>query len=389
MTWLLLLPLAWLSAVALLLLAWRRPLLALWREPVFKAPVLIVESDDWGAGPASQAAALDRIAAVLARHRDQRGRPARMTLALVLAAPEPRLAGYRTLADGSFRPVLEAIHAGINAGVFAPQLHGMTHFWPDSLLAAASRPEVAAWLDRPGVSESLPSALQSRWVDASVLPSRPHPREEVERAAAAEVALYASLFGSPPQVVVPPTFVWNETVEAAWARAGVALVITPGRRLTGRDAAGAPAFADRSMRNGEAGAGGVRYLVRDEYFEPRDGQRPEQALAALARKTARGRPCLLETHRWNFLAETGGDLDSALAALDELHGRALAAYPGLRFSDPAELLRALRAGDPDWIERSVRGRFTIWLVRAAELPRFGRLARLFGLFLPFNLPRPS
>jgi hypothetical protein len=45
-------------ALALLLLLWlgvllafAAPLAARWREPVFKYPVLMIESDDWGAGP--------------------------------------------------------------------------------------------------------------------------------------------------------------------------------------------------------------------------------------------------------------------------------------------------------------------------------------------------
>jgi hypothetical protein len=231
----------------------------------------------------------------------------------------------------------------------------------------------------PNYTEALPSPLQSRWVDASVLPSRPLDRSAVEAAVADEVGLYRALFGSAPEVVVPPTFVWTEAVESAWAAAGVQVVVTPGRRLTCRDAEGRPACADKTMRNGERGAGDLVYLVRDDYFEPALGHTPEQALAALRRKSALGRPCLLETHRSNFLVATGRDPATALTALDDLYERALVDFPRLRFASCAELARAIRDADPAWIARDGRQRFTIWLQRIASVPRFGKLARVLGL----------
>jgi hypothetical protein len=386
MTFLFAVLLAWLALAAVLLFAWRGHLLALWREPAFRAPILIVESDDWGAGPLAQADALAALAAGLSRHHDAEGRPARMTLGLILASPNPGMVGRVTLADIAQRPILEAVLAGRGQGVFAPQLHGMEHFWPDAVRAAArEQPEVRAWLAAPDLAERLPSPLQSRWTDASRLPSRPHDRLAVEIAVAEETTLYARLFGAPPEVVVPPTFVWTRDVEAAWAAAGVRVIVTPGRRLTARDGAGKPAGVDRDMRNGERGEGDVLYLVRDDYFEPVFGHRPDQALAALARKTALARPCLLETHRSNFLAAAGGDPAAALAALDELYTRALRDFPALRFASCAELGRAIRTGDPAWIEQERRRRFTIWLRRAAVLPRFGKAARRSGLLPLLNL----
>jgi len=55
------------------LLAFAAPLAARWREPVLRQPVLVIESDDWGAGPLAQADALRRLAASLQRVRDGSG----------------------------------------------------------------------------------------------------------------------------------------------------------------------------------------------------------------------------------------------------------------------------------------------------------------------------
>jgi len=373
--------LAWLAVVAGLLVAWRSSLLALWREPVFKFPVLIVESDDWGAGPLAQADALGAIAAVLARHRDKVGRHPVMTLALVLAIPKPGMASLETLADESQRANLDAILAGREQGVFALQLHGMTHFWPDAVIATAQvREDVRSWQVEPILTERLPSHLQSRWINAAELPSQPLDPEKVNKAVHDETSCFAGLFGGVPEVVVPPTFVWTQDVEAAWAAQGVRVVITPGCRFTMRDAQGLPAGIDRRMLNGGQGAGEARYLVRDDYFEPMLGHRSEHALAALSDKSALGRPCLLETHRSNFLAEAGGNPEASIGELDKLYSLALRTFPDLRFVSSAELGRAMRTGDSVWIEQHHGRRFATWLRRAAKLPRFGKLARLVGLF---------
>lgn len=374
--------LAWLLAVVILLFVHRRTLRALWREPMLRHPVLIVESDDWGAGPQEQAPALSAIVALLARHRDITGRPPVMTVALILALPELHQAEHlRRLDAPEFAPILDALRAGIAQGMLAPQLHGMTHFWPPALArAGATQAEVTAWLAAPELTEQLPSPLQSRWTDAAELPSKALDADAIRAAATAEVATYAAILGSPARVVVPPTFVWNATVEAAWATAGIDIVITPGRRLTGRDAAGAPSGIDKWMRNAEPASGQAIYLVRDDYFEPKRGHRPEQAVTALARKYALGRPCLLETHRDNFLACAGGDRTASLAALDALYTQAQAAFPELRYLSSAELGYALRDGDAHWIETCPRRRRAIYLRRCAEIPRFARLARYLGLF---------
>ena len=239
-----LLPVFWLGATGSLLIYYRRDLWALWREPMLRDPVMIIESDDWGAGPvAAQATALNRLAEVLSRYRDQNGRHPVMTLALVLAVPDGRAISldgqYHRLQldDPLFAPVLQAIERGRAAGVFALQLHGMEHYWPAALMAS-SDPAVKAWLtaEPPGTTEKLPSPLQSRWVDAAVLPSRPLEPAVVEAAVKEETGLYQCLFGEPPRVAVPPTFVWTETVERAWARAGVECVVTPGLRSACRNA---------------------------------------------------------------------------------------------------------------------------------------------------------
>lgn len=374
------------------LLAFAGPLAARWREPVLRHPVLIIESDDWGAGPLAQADALTRLAALLQRIRDSSGRPALMTLGVVLEVPDgDRIAASNCteyhalpLTDPRFDAVRAAIQSGIQAGVFAPQLHGQCHYWPPALLAAAQdNPAVRDWLTaaEPAATEDLPSPLQSRWVDASSLPSHALSPDAIQQAAAAETAGYRVVFGSAPQVAVATTFVWNDTVEAAWAPAGVEAVITPGRRATCRNAAGQPGCVDVTMLTGERSLAGQTYLVRDVYFEPALGHAPQRLADGLQARTRQGRACLVETHRFNFLQAP----DASLATLETGLRAALASCPDLRFASPLELARAIRQRDPAWIETRLPLRLAAWRARLEEIPRFRRLSRLSGLALPLAL----
>jgi hypothetical protein len=380
-----LLPFIWLGVVGSVLLYYHRDLWAVWREPVLRYPVMIIESDDWGAGPVEpQANALNCLADILSRYQDQNGRHPVMTLALVLAVPDGLAISrdgqyHRRLLDHSlFEPVRQAIERGRGAGVFALQLHGLEHFWPAGLMASTD-PAVRAWLtaDKPGTTEKLPSHLQSRWVDASVLPSLPLGPVVVAEAVYEEARLYERIFGEKPRVAVPPTFVWTAEVERAWATQGVEFVVTPGLRSACRNASGIPDCDSGPFRNGEQGDG-VTYLVRDDYFEPERGHRAERGLEALIRKTGQGRACLLETHRSNFIGE-GAVAKGAINEIDRLLGFAISHDSRLRFMSTEELGCAIRHNDANWIDHRIRPRFLAWLKRIKEIRGFSRLSRVTGL----------
>lgn len=370
----------------------RGTLTAFWREPVLKRPALVIESDDWGAGPVEQSERLARIAAILDSYADAEGRKPVMTLGLVLrVADGARIVSnglrryyYKSLDEAEFAPTLAAIRSGAEGGVFAPQLHGAEHYWPASLLAAArSDATVASWLAGAEIpsTEELPAALQSRWIDATGLPSRPLPAEEIGPAARDEAATFRAILGRPPAVAVPPTFIWDDAVEIAWAEAGVRFVVTPGRRYRTRGADGAPSAADRTVLNGDRGAAGITYLVRDDYFEPARGHKAERAFAALVAKTRVGRPTLLETHRANFLGE-GATADAAIAELDRLLAMALRAFPGLVFLSTEALALHLCRRDSWLVEHGLAARLHIWLRRLWRVARLRKLAWLTGAVVP-------
>jgi hypothetical protein len=389
--------LTWLLVQIALLFVYRHSLATSWREPVLRYPVLVFESDDWGAGPLEQAQALDALRQILKGHRDQSGRYPVMTLGLILSTADTQAMRVAkqpayiriTLDHVNFEPVLTALRTGINEGVFAPQLHGLEHYWPPAVIAAARTDvQVDEWLKTDGIalSEDLPPRLQSRWIDAASLPSQLLSEAEIYAAVAEEVKVYMQIFGSKPAIAVPTTFVWSDVVESAWAAHGVSCIITPGTRYESRDGQGRPSGNGKVILNGERGQGDVMYLVRNNYFEPKLGHRAEKGLDALALQTACGRPTLLETHRFNFLGNPAQS-KAALAELDRLLAEARADYSELRFLSSQDIANAIASKDKSMIVSAPRARVHAWLARISQMSRFWKLARFTGLTVPLWILR--
>ena len=80
--------LAILVAWAAVLWAYRDSLRRLWREPMLRDPVVIIESDDWGPGPADHVEALTAVIDTLKAFQDSAGRHPVMTIGLLLGIPD-------------------------------------------------------------------------------------------------------------------------------------------------------------------------------------------------------------------------------------------------------------------------------------------------------------
>ena len=378
------------TAWSLLISAYARRLLADWREPVLALPVMIVESDDWGPGPPMDAVRLQEIADVLRQFHDSLGSPPVVTLGVVLAVPSRdglassglRQYNPQALDAPAYATICHVLLAGRDAGVFPLQLHGMEHFWPPALLQVTERESaVRSFLNAEnGVQrhEALPSHLQARWIDASRLPSVALNREAVERAVAEETACFARVFGAAARVAVPVTFTWTAEVEAAWARHGIRVVVSPGTRYIGRDEQARPIGDGSILRNGDIGAGGIVYVVRDIYFEPALGHRAERTLQEIRAHHRLGRPALLEMHRFNFTGDAT-QAENSLAELRYLLQGALTTIPDLRFISTEELAAAMITRDPALIDLHLAARVRAFVLRAATQPRLRKLAWISGL----------
>ena len=206
----------------------------------------------------------------------------------------------------------------------------------------------------------------------------------MQQAAREEVDIFRDIFGNAPFVAVPPTFIWNQDVENAWAAAGVGVIVTPGARFESRDGKGRPADRKGLIYNGQSGENNIIYLVRDVYFEPSRGHTASQAFDALRAKTRLGRPALFETHRFNFLGSEEKRKQS-LAELEGLLRMAVENYPDLAFLSSGKLAMVLKNRSPKWVDLRFRRRLHVWITRLGEIPRLRKLAWLTGWILPIGL----
>ena len=373
------------------LLWFGQDLLARWREPAFIQPIVIFESDDWGAGPIAQEKPLRDIVAILSQHTNAFGEHPVMTLGIILAA----LAGKHRacaatedlpllfLTDESMSAVLDAIREGNQRKVLSLQLHGFTHFNPAALtLAYKMNPQIALLLnsiEQPW-TEQLPGALQSAWINGSSLPSTELAESEVHLIAQREGKLWKELFGVPPKIGVPTTFIWNEKVELAWAELGVQVLVTPGARYQSRDADGKPSGIDRKILNGQKGPSGLDYVVRNLYFEPSLGHSIDQLIKDITEQSRAYRPALIEIHRFNFCGPRAHP--EALEILRTTVQRLSAVMPSARYMSTERLAEIMADGDSTLIATSPRVRLMAMFNRAREIPRLLKIARITGLALP-------
>jgi hypothetical protein len=365
----------------------------LWREPVFLRPVCIIESDDWGPGPEEQARVLLRIKELLAGVSDSGGHPAVMTLGVILASPdtermaETQFSKYFSLplTGGNYDPIRREMMEGYRRDVFALQLHGKEHYWPDNLLRSLQHDAgVRDWLmsEKSLLTVDLPAFLQSRWADALDASLERQGAQDIDLAVREEIDEFERNFGFRPVVAVPPTFVWNDIVENSWWEAGIRFIVTPGRRFRGRSSDGKLQLDSHRNRilNGERSTSGAVYVVRDDYFEPALGHTSETAQYAIEEKSAQGRPTLFETHRFNFLGDEE-KVDNSIAALESLLANASEAFPDIRFIDTATLARAMEQPDPAWIELRARKRMRFFLRRLLREPGLGRFLKISGFWV--------
>lgn len=363
-----------------------------WCEPVLRFPVVIFESDDWGAGPLDQARALANLREILARFKNKMGHAPVMALGVILATADTRrirdtggtMYFSSNLLEPLYIPLRDEIEAGMRQGVFSLHLHGMEHYWPQSLMRAAVKDtSVRDWLQGSGIpsTESLPSPLQARWTDASRLPSQALESEALHAAVSEEVSLFDTCFKNRPRVAVATTFVWTEEVEVAWANTGIDVIITPGTRYTCREASGKPGCADKRMANGELNKRGQIYLVRDVYFEPMLGHRPERLVNDVRARVFLGRPCLVEMHRFNFIG-AAEKCDSSLSILESALEQLWRTFPEIRFMTSLELADAMRTKIPALVETKLTPRIRIWLRRIEQIRGFAKLTKISGLAIP-------
>jgi hypothetical protein len=358
-----------------------------WRTP---HRFVVIESDDWGGIRMSSREAyermtrfgcpmhrshynldsletdedLDRLFEVLDSVRDACGRPACLTVNMIMANPDfaaIRESGFRrylfeptevTLArDPARRGVMRRWVAGSKRLLCFPQLHAREHIawwdWLAALRADSPEAHLAFSLGLPGVY--LDSSTENQcffvplYLDDDVLARSGVDLNAMIRDGA---DLFERHFGFRSESTIAPNYVWTDTAEAVWFKAGI-------RYLQGavfQRVPGSNGMKRRAHFVGEHGPSGCRYLVRNCIFEPSmgGGNWVRACLRQIAIAFRFHKPAVICTHRVNYVG--GVDPDNrvlGLSSLSTLLREICRLWPDVHFLNTVELGRMIESGCRD------------------------------------------
>lgn len=318
----------WAITLGSIVVGKRRLLWSTWREPYCNGNVIAVESDDWGPGPAWHSERIDAISATLSGLRDTRRRRAIMTANLILATPDVEAmrtnveTGYRRLGiDESSPEVVAALKEAVRAGTFAVQLHGLEHCYGPGYAKCLANKDARLSHSRNNADcfewESLDSALQAHFVDASELPSIAVEEHEQREQVAIAVEMLERIFGVKSRSAVAPCYLWNDFTEQVWKESGVEYIQTAGYRCSGRGDDGAYIQDISLIAPGATNRRGQTYLVRTLMYEPKDGRGVETCLREARWARLQRLPLVISTHRYNY-TDTSDNARESLAGLNRV-----------------------------------------------------------------------
>ncbi len=343
---------------------------------IFKRPIVLFQSDDWGrvgvrdqdgfeqlkaAGLALGERAYDlytletaddvtALAAVLKKHRDSSGRHPCLEMNFLLGnldfermhADNWQNIHIRPLASGFpagwRRPGLnEAYRSGITGGVFHPALHGITHFCrteAEKVLAAGG--ERAAVLrtmwqaGTPYIHWRMPWIGYEYWAPEKRPSERFLPKDLQQHLIGETVGAFAKMFAMLPDSACAPGYRANADTVRAWTQHGVRVVQNGPGTLT-------PPYLDGTE---------VLHLFRNIEFEP--AVQAQFSLDASLRSAetcfSQGIPAVVSVHSINFHSTLRDFRTQTLKQLDAFLRALESKYSDLLYLHDAELYELVQKG---------------------------------------------
>jgi hypothetical protein len=324
----------------------------------FDRPLVLFQSDDWGRVglrghdgleqlqsegltlgeraydfyTLETAEDLERLIAVLTKHRDSSGRHPCVEMNFILFNLDfarMRARGFRQiellplsagLPEGWNRPTLfEHYREGVTKGVFRPALHGTTHFCRGaverSLAEDGDKASLLRMLWRAGtpyIYWRMPWIGYEYWDPGKSANERFLPRDVQLELVGTAVGEFARMFSALPVSACAPGYRANADTHRAWAQHGIRVA------QNGPDAI-VPPYFDRN---------GILQLTRTVEFEPAvdDSFSVETAVRQAEACFQRGLPAIVSVHSINFhsslrdfRSRTLDALDKFLAVLESKH----------------------------------------------------------------------
>jgi len=346
-----------------------------WRS---QRPILVIESDDWGAehipGPKALAAIkavdgfpaesvsnfdsletaedVERLCDVLNSCEDGDKKPAVITANFVMANPDysairendfrvfkPKLIdeGWNHEADG--QALWREYRAGIENNLIVPQLHGIVHFCPDEWLQRLRQADAVSlkafdWKmigeheDAAGIG--IQSMAPIYHADAKVI------KQLVNDGAQA----FKRIFGMDSITTIAPCYGWRSPeTEQAFLAHNI-------RVMQSREYQHLPGGNVKLHYTGERGPGGMLYLVRNCMLEPISaGTTVEQCISQIVWAFEHNFPAILCSHRINYTSRVATEVrDKGLAVLNSVLKQVKEKYSDVEFLSSDELVLKILSG---------------------------------------------
>lgn len=351
--------------------------------------LLVIESDDWGSirMPSNQVAQslaianpritqdpycrydtfantddLTALFDVLTQFKDKKGQHPIITANTIVANPDFEKIKGSTFETYHYEPFHETIKRqplgdavlqlwaqGQAFGLFVPQLHGREHVHALAWLAelrAGNKALLAAFehgiwgVPYQALTRQRRNNLQAA-LDLYGLPSE----EQFQADWLKEGAnIFAQYFGHASTTFIPPAYTWHKRIlpllPALGIKAiqGISLQYQP--RLHGQKG-----YRRLPRFTGQSAGYGLRYLVRNAFFEP--SLQPEKdwisiTLAGIQQAFANKQPAIVGSHRLNFI----GSLDEMnrtrnLAAFEQILRKIVVNWPDVEFISSSVLAQQI------------------------------------------------
>jgi hypothetical protein len=318
-----------------------------WRT---KRPILVIESDDWGAehipGPEAieqmkktglfsgdshgmydgleTADDVDKLCNILSSHKDGDGNPAVITANFIMANPDfsaiiesnysifkakPIDVGWNH--EPATKTLWQEYRAGINCGLIVPQLHGIYHFCPTE------------WMERlrqqdPATQHAFDLQMIGEKEDASgtgiksMAPIYHGTTKVIKQFVADGARTFKRIFGVDSITTIAPCYAWRswETEESLLTHNTIA--------MQGREYQHLPDGGIKLHYMGERGPCGMLYLVRNCTLEPISASTTvEQCVGQISLAFQHNHAAIICSHRINYTSRVTAEVrDRGLAVLD-------------------------------------------------------------------------
>src|SRR6266404_4453069 len=341
----------------------------------FSRPLVLLQSDDWGRVGVrdkggyeclrshglrlgehpydlytlESADDVSALASLLKKHRDSTGRVPSLAMNFCTAnvdfnAMQER--GFNSvnllpLAQGLpgtwSRPgLLDAYRAGIEAGVFWPSLHGLTHFCPaavqNALRGDGERAQLLRLLwkaETPLIYWRMPWIGYEYWDPekrGSGFLSPTRQRESISKAC----EYFTLLFGMSPISACAPGYRANRDTAESWSKAGIKV---------------AQSGTGSGLKAPHRDEFGILNIYRTLDFEPSQREPDiEKCLQIAGICFDRGLPFVISVHAINFHSSLRDFRTGTLAALDSLLTELEAKYPKLLYVNDQHLHQIVTEG---------------------------------------------